>query len=421
MDSQYKGKYSKYKTKYLELKKQFGGNETYFQAIRDCNIDKIRTYFEPKLDLFMHVDKTEYGNNTGLNIASGLGDKALPIVEYLISKGATIDAQSDTGISPLMNASGSKNSSLLVVQCLIRNKAKINLQDRQGISALMCATLKGDKSLPIVEYLVRVGADVNLLNRIHGETAILTATRSQYPSLLVVQFLVQQGANFRIEDKYGGTALGNASNCGKIEVIEYLLTIGADINYKNKKGDTVLIDVIDGAKQYNTEPQPSIDTLIRLGADVNLQNIAGETVLMKAVSYGNRPIIEFLIGNKAILDLHNINGHSALLLAKERGISGGDYKDILFLLVKEYTKYLYDGNDPTPYKKYDQLVGSIIAMSRTLSIIKLCQSKYVFFDPTTIRELVQNLLIDFKYDDKDKLITFIIDELYKKELELCKK
>ena len=42
----------------------------------------------------------------------------------------------------------------------------------------------------------------------------------------------------------GDTPLYEAAHCGKLDVVKLLLTVGGDINYKNKDGKSVL----DGAK-----------------------------------------------------------------------------------------------------------------------------------------------------------------------------
>lgn len=57
-------------------------------------------------------------------------------------------------------------------------------------------------------------------------------------NLEMVQFLVEEGANVNIQDSYGETPLHVAKIADELEIINYLLTKGADMNKKNFDGFT---------------------------------------------------------------------------------------------------------------------------------------------------------------------------------------
>lgn len=96
---------------------------------------------------------------------------------------------------------------------------------------------------------------------------------------------------------YGSTPLHLAAESNRPQVIEYLVSKGADVNARNNGGYTPLHEAAYiGALD-------SVKTLVRLGADFNLrtgllgprEGRQGSTVLAKAASGGNPEIVEFLL------------------------------------------------------------------------------------------------------------------------------
>lgn len=93
--------------------------------------------------------------------------------------------------------------------------------------------------------------------------------------LELVRSLVTQGVDVNFVDDFGETALTNASRCGRIKIVEFLLNSGADINLQfiDKTGWTALMCAgFFGHKELVTY-------LVVQGANPQLQNKKGETVL----------------------------------------------------------------------------------------------------------------------------------------------
>ena len=61
--------------------------------------------------------------------------------------------------------------------------------------------------------------------------------------LNVVEFLVQNGANINLADNNGNTALMSAAFNGYLNVVEFLFQNGANINLANNNGNTALMVV----------------------------------------------------------------------------------------------------------------------------------------------------------------------------------
>jgi ankyrin repeat protein len=87
--------------------------------------------------------------------------------------------------------------------------------------------------------------------------------------LAAVKYLVEEhGADVNAEDEDGNTAVHNAASRGDIEMIQYLVSKGADVKKVNRRGQTT-VDMANGPVQ-RTQPYPeTIKLLEGLGAKNN--------------------------------------------------------------------------------------------------------------------------------------------------------
>lgn len=76
---------------------------------------------------------------------------------------------------------------------------------------------------------------------------------------------------------------------GHIAVVELLLAAGADINAKNKQGETMLYSASAG------NHMDVIQILIDAGIDVNSKSTESNTALMLAASEGHSKIVKVLL------------------------------------------------------------------------------------------------------------------------------
>ncbi len=124
-------------------------------------------------------------------------------------------------------------------------------------------------------------------------------------------------------ERDGFTPLTRATIAGDLEVVQVLLSNGADPNIANpKKGRTPMhYAAREGFIHIATE-------LINYGGDVNIQDHNGHTPLMYATEKRNLKATSFFIENGANLNLKDNHGNTALLYA----IKNAD-KDIMTHLI----------------------------------------------------------------------------------------
>ncbi len=127
-----------------------------------------------------------------------------------------------------------------------------------------------------------------------------------------VQREIADGAPIESVDYREKTALHLAAQQGRIEIVEYLVENGADINATTpvSKGEvTPLRYAIDN------EDYLMVRYLIQHGADVNQANQAGWRPIMTAARVGNREIIELLLDAGAKLDVRSSDGLTPVRIA----------------------------------------------------------------------------------------------------------
>ena len=224
------------------------------------------------------------------------------------------------------------------------------------------------------------GKDVNSKD-MFGETFMHKAATSSQTK--VVEYLIEKGANVNAKDNWGNTPLLLlASQSGSIpeanKTIELLIGKGADVNSTDNKGMTPL----DYSKSFRGSPEASdllirhggktgveletngaitensikvevpsvllhqaarygdievVKTHLQVGRKVDSKNADGQTPLCRAVQYGQKEMIKFLIAEGANVNLRMNFGDTALDYANASGglgMSIEEQKEVVNLLRK---------------------------------------------------------------------------------------
>ncbi|HNZ53461.1 MAG TPA: ankyrin repeat domain-containing protein [bacterium] len=152
----------------------------------------------------------------------------------------------------------------------------------------------------IDEYLKK-GGDINKTNSF-GMTFLMIAcdkgvkfgrhkyadwNDGPYESVLeLIDYLIENGADVHRRDRDGNTALYFA--CGVEERMERILNAGADINYKNNKGETPLIEAARLNYPITTEQ------LLKLGADPRIKDSKDLDAFDHAIQNDHRYLAEII-------------------------------------------------------------------------------------------------------------------------------
>jgi ankyrin repeat protein len=176
-------------------------------------------------------------------LADAVIEKDTVKINQLLQSGVNINTQhKSTGTTVLMIASSYYYYDGMV-QYLIDKGANVNLQDNEGKTALLWAA---SNSLPNAEILVANRADVNI-TAIDGMTAFLQATlgvSSGKVTLEMCDLLRKKGADVNASltknSAKGWNALHYAVINGDVELVNYLIKYGANVNKATADGSTPL-------------------------------------------------------------------------------------------------------------------------------------------------------------------------------------
>lgn len=182
-------------------------------------------------------------SSKALNEAAEQGD--LSKVKTLLKKNKIdLNAQDDTGMTPLMNAALGGN--LDITKFLLSKKVKLELKNNGGETALAFAVT--NDNFDVAMELIKAGANVDVaVAGDEGDTLFMRAAANDKKTAEMI--LAKNKTLVNKANKLGETALFSVARYGTPADIEFLLKHGADLKVKNLKGQSAL----DVAKEANNQ------------------------------------------------------------------------------------------------------------------------------------------------------------------------
>ncbi len=199
---------------------------------------------------------------------------------------------------------------------------KKKAQRHKSTNTLWEAARYGD--IKNMELHLSNGANVNAKNK-SGSTPLYVAVSGSRVDrnaelykdddhLAVIKKLIAQGANVNAKNNDGDTPIRWTN---KFDITEVLIRNSADVNAVNKRGRSVLMQVIYSTK--NAEDYFKIvDLLLSSGARLNFRDKDRRTSLMQSVSYKDSyKVAKLLLEKGAKINLKDKHGETALMKARE--------------------------------------------------------------------------------------------------------
>ncbi|CAG7947443.1 unnamed protein product, partial [Penicillium salamii] len=162
------------------------------------------------------------------------------IIRTLFLHGAEIEARNHSQKTPLLYAIS--QGAIKQAQALVECGASIMARDANGETALHLAASSSSWCSSMLGWLVETGADVNWVGGKHSETPIFNAIRRFYArqGMECIQTLLSLGADVQFRNMDGLTPLSLAMRIGSIESTKILLEHGSCVNSRDKNGKSPL-------------------------------------------------------------------------------------------------------------------------------------------------------------------------------------
>ena len=199
-------------------------------AIENGDLEAIKTLIQGGAKPDTIID---YGEHKITPLMKAAWDGQVEIARYLIAAGANVNAVDDQQETALFSAI--KREHIEIVQLLIDRGARVNVKDVRQFTPLTVASAAGNQA--IITMLVKAGA--NIKEETYGLTPLMFAVASRKAD--VVKQLIELGAPVdQISSLSGQTALLSAIYAGSAEMVQTLIDLKANVNFRTKDGDTPL-------------------------------------------------------------------------------------------------------------------------------------------------------------------------------------
>ncbi|XP_071172719.1 ankyrin repeat and SOCS box protein 13-like isoform X2 [Mytilus edulis] len=246
-----------------------------------------------------------YTDNVRTPLCAAAASDNIDIVRLLLSFGADPNLRIEMdGTMPLHLACDKEkrcNTNTSIVKELIDAEAYIDQQNAGGVTPIHLACSK--ENIEIVECLLEEGADCDSLNRDTGETTLVIACclgnlelinmltkygcRIDYPNNMplitcisrgnipAVTLLLEKGEDIH---KRPGDYLSYACDFNRIDMMEYLRTLGIDVNSRRTSTVFELAPLHVACMSRSIELRV-VEKLLSWDADVSIPSATGDTAL----------------------------------------------------------------------------------------------------------------------------------------------
>jgi ankyrin repeat protein len=256
------------------------GNTLLFIAVMGNNLTRVQKCVE---EYKLYIHETNLLGETALMKAAEVG--SVPICEYLLAKGISINAQNNKGETALFYALTDQTRAAF--DFLVEKGADIAHLSSDGNSLLIKSAM--DEHDQMVSHLISIGANIHHKNK-ENKTAffyIVSNSRVFSGSQIIENTFIASGAPIDTKGSNGETLLFKAVENDQLERVQFLIEKGANANTTNDKGER------PGCENFAV-----IRYLIEHGADINAVDDWNNTFMCVAVEENDLELAYYLIDKK---------------------------------------------------------------------------------------------------------------------------
>jgi len=273
------------------------------------------------------VSKLTHDGRTYLFWAALRGD--IPVVEYLLSKGASTTVEDTHGTTPITFAASGGQADTKVYDAFIKSGADIKAVNHDGANVLLLA-IANDKDLVLTDYFISKGLSLQSTDAA-GNTAFNYVARTGNVALL--NKLIEKGVKYT-DNAMIMAAQGGRGGSNPLAFYQYLEGLAIKPTVRNSNGENVLHLIARRPNQKDV-----ISYFIAKGVDVNQPDNDGNTPFMNAAA-SNRDTATITLLLESLKNINQVNkkGVSALAMS----VRGNSPAIIQLLITKGADKNITD-------------------------------------------------------------------------------
>lgn len=279
------------------------------------------------------------------------GGEKLELTKLLLNHGADVNHVNSTGTDPLYWVITQLND-VPLVKALLDHGASVARIYPNPHHTILTLAMRADRSRNILNMLL--DKDAELINQLGFEGPPLAVAISKQSNRLF-DWCMEQGANVDFVNRSGRNALMFAVMKGTEYMVNRLLqnrTVLTRINHVDAEGNNVLHWAVSVYKP------DTIQQMVELGADIDQRNRKGQTPLHIAIIYRNAEVAKYLIDKNANTIVPDHSGNMPIYIALNANMM--DVFEKLWSIYKM----------KVPVQQYDSYLLLLACQSETPKIVR---------------------------------------------------
>ncbi|MFT3827864.1 MAG: ankyrin repeat domain-containing protein [Chitinophagaceae bacterium] len=288
---------------------------------------KLTSYFESK---GLDIKSKDAAGNTAFDYAARSGN--IPVMKALLAKGVKY---SDNAMILASQGGRRGSNSPEVFQYLESIGIKPTVTAKNGDNVLHSIARRAGQ-IELIKYFLGKGVNPNQANE-DGNTPFMYAAASNRDTATIT-LLTASVKDINQANKSGMTALAFAVRGNSPEIVEYLLSKGANANTVDTKGNNLVYYLFESySPRQSKDFEPKLKLLQSKGVNFATPQKDGNTVYHFAVAKNDLSLVKYVQAFGADVNAKNQEGltalHKAAMLARDNNmmqylVSIGAKKDI---------------------------------------------------------------------------------------------
>ena len=257
------------------------------------------------------INKPTHDGRSYLMWAGSAGD--LDTMKLLISKGADTKIIGSHGFNWFTFTVNAGHDNTVIYELMIANGVDLKETNRAGANAILLLA-PHSKDGNIIAYFQKKGLDINAIDN-QGNNILFYAAKGG--NIDLIKKYIAEGFEYKKTNANGENivlfaSIGGRGSSNPLEVYQYFDSLGLDMTLTNNNDENALHNIASNTKDINI-----VDFFIKKGIDINQKDKGGNTPFLNATKGNNLLVLEKLLPLTKNINQQNIEGFSAITYATQ--------------------------------------------------------------------------------------------------------